>query len=94
MRRRLMRLHENTVAFLGSLARGLCLFDLSNHELEGLGHIGVVCGAGFGPTALQLLSQLAAVLGTNLALLGSQIALVADNDNWHRLGSLDQRIPN
>lgn len=87
--RRLKRLHKNAVALLRGLAWGLRLLDLSDHELKGLGHIGVVGRASLGPPALQLLSKLAAILRANLALLRSQIALVADNDDRDRFSALD-----
>lgn len=81
--------HEHTVALLGSLAGRLCLLDLGNHQLERLGDVGVVRGAGLGPAALQPLAQLAALLDADLALLRPQIALVTDDDDGDGLGALE-----
>jgi hypothetical protein len=81
--------HENTVALLGSLAGSLRLLDLGNHQLERLGDVGVVRGAGLGPATLQPLAQLAALLDADLALLRPQIALVTDDDDGDGLGALE-----
>lgn len=84
--------HEHAVALLGSLAGRLCLLDLGNHQLERLGDVGVVRGAGLGPAALQPLAQLAALLDADLALLRPQIALVTDDDDGDGLSALGRQM--
>lgn len=67
----------------------LGFLDLGNHQLKGLGDILVDSGAGLYPATLQLLTQLLTFLGGDLSGLSSvDIALVADNHNWDRLGTL------
>lgn len=74
-----------------SAGRGLAgvgaLLDLGDEKLKALADVLVVAGAGLGVAAVVLFRQLAAVLGRDLALLGSQIALVAHNDNGHPVGA-------
>lgn len=65
----------------GGLVRVRRLLDLPDHELERLDDVLVVAGTGLRERALEALCELLAVLGRNLALLGSQIALVADDDD-------------
>jgi hypothetical protein len=62
---------------------------LSNQQLKGTTDVLVVSSAGFGPAALDLLGDLLAVLGSDLSLLGPEIALIADNDDWHGFRALD-----
>ena len=76
--------HSNTVALLRCFARVLRSFDLGNHELERFGHVGVIRRAGLGESALEPLGQLAALLEAHLALLRTQVALVAHYDDRHR----------
>lgn len=64
------------------------LFDLSNEKLKGLANILIVAGTALGPGAVVLLAQLLAVLGADLSLLGSEIALVAHNDDGDPLDTL------
>ena len=72
----------------------LGLFDLGDHELKGLGDVLIVAGAGFGPGTLELRPEVLAFFRRHLSLLWTQIALVADDDQRNRFGSLqmDQRL--
>lgn len=56
--------------------------------LERFLHILVVPRAGLGPGTLELLSESLAVLGRDLTLFGSQVRLVADNDEGNPFGAL------
>lgn len=80
--------HDGAFASTLRLVGVLRLLDLPDEELEGLGHVLVIPGAGFSPGTVDLLSQLLALLGADLALLGSQIALVTNNYNRYPLDSL------
>lgn len=82
------KLHKNAIALLGRFSRVLRRLNLSNHKLKSLADIRVVLGAGFGPTALELLSQLLAFLDADSALVRAQIALVTDDNDWDGFGSL------
>lgn len=48
----------------------------------------VIPGAGLGPGAAELISQLLAILGADLALFGPQVALVADDADGDFLAAL------
>jgi hypothetical protein len=81
-------LHEDAVAFVGWGVGVLSLLNLLNKELEGLSHIHVIAGAGFCPSAAQLLSKLLSLLGGNLSLFWSKVALIADDTDGDLLGAL------
>lgn len=85
-------LHQNAIALSWCLAGVLRLFDLSNQEFEGLADVLVVSCARLGPAALYLLGELLAVFGGDLSLLGSQVALVADNADRDGVSALDDKI--
>jgi hypothetical protein len=74
------RLHDNTVLALLGLTGFLALLDLGDHAFKGLANVLVESGACFCPATAELLGQLTTIFGLDLTLLGSEIGLVADND--------------
>jgi hypothetical protein len=74
------RLHDNAVLALLGLTSFLALLDLGDHTFKGLANVLVESGACFCPATVELLGQLATIFSLDLTLLGSQIGLVADND--------------
>ncbi|KAK7189984.1 hypothetical protein PSPO01_03705 [Paraphaeosphaeria sporulosa] len=86
------RLHDSALAPAGGLARVLTLLDLANHQLKRLLHVLVVARAGLGPAAAQLRRQRLALLGGDLALLRTQIRLVADDDKRDVFGGLCDNV--
>lgn len=85
-------LHDDTFAARRGLIRVLRLLDLRNEQLKSLGDVFVVSGAGFGPATIVLFRQLLTLVGGNLTLLRTEIALVSDNDNGNPLDTLKQRV--
>lgn len=85
-------LHQNAVALGGCLARVLRLLNLSDQELEGLADVLVVSCARLGPAALNLFGELLSIFRSDLSLLGSQVALVADNADRNGVSTLDDEI--
>jgi len=84
-----MALHDLTPTLAASgLTRVLAGLDLLDQKLEGLLDVLVVPRTGFGPAALELLRELLAVFGGDLALLGTQIGLVANDDDGDPVDSL------
>jgi hypothetical protein len=83
-----LSLHQNTIALARRLAGVLRLLDLPDQELESLAHVLVVSRARLGPAALYLLGELLSIFGCDLSLLGSQVALVADDADGDRLSAL------
>ena len=82
-------LHDLTSVFAGRrLTRILAGLHLLNEELEGLLDVLVVPRTGFGPAALELLRKLLAVFGRDLALLGTKIRLIANDDNGYPVDGL------
>ena len=82
-------LHDLTSVLAGRrLTRVLAGLHLLNEELEGLLDVLVVPRTGFRPAALELLRELLAVFGRDLALLGTKIRLVANDDNGYPVDSL------
>lgn len=79
------------VALFGGLAGVLRLLDLGNQQLKSLADVLVISCTRFGPSALDLFRYLLAILRGDLALLGTEIALVADNDDGNGLGALWKR---
>lgn len=74
-------LHDLTPTLAASgLTRVLASLDLLNQELEGLLDVLVIPCTGLCPAALELLRELLAVFGGNLALFGTEIGFVANND--------------
>lgn len=84
--------HQDAIALRRRFAGVLRLLDLRYQELKSLAHVLVVPRARLGPAALDLLGELLSVLGGDLPLLGSQIALVAHDDDGDRLGALDEQL--
>jgi hypothetical protein len=74
------RLHDDTVLALFGLTSFLTLLDLGNHTLKGLADVLIESGACFCPATIELFSQFTAVFSLDLALLGTKIGLVANND--------------
>lgn len=85
-------LHENALAALGRLARVLGLLDLGDQQLKGLSYVLVVPRACLRPAALNLLCYSLALLGGDLSLFGTEVALVSDDDNRDRLGTLRDTV--
>lgn len=81
-------LHQDAVALAGWSVGVLSLLNLLNKELEGLRHIHIITGTGFGPGAAQLLSELLALLGGDLSLFRSKVALIADDTDGDLLRAL------
>lgn len=79
------------VALFGGLAGVLRLLDLGNQQLKSLADVLVISCTRFSPAALDLFRHLLAILRGDLALLGTEIALVADNDDGNGLGALWKR---
>lgn len=75
--------HHHTLSAVLRLVGVLGLLDLADQQLKGLGHVRVEACTGLDLGAVKLLGQLLAVLDGDLALLGAQIALVADNHQGH-----------
>jgi hypothetical protein len=86
------RSHDGALALVGRRVRVLGLLDLLDEKLEGLGDADVVAGAGLGPGAAELLSELLPFLNADLSLLGSQIALVADDADGYLLRALFESV--
>jgi len=81
-------LHDLTSVLAGRrLTRVLAGLHLLNEELEGLLDVLVVPRTGFRPAALELLRELLAVFGRDLALLGTKIRLVSNDDNGYPVDS-------
>ena len=80
--------HKDALSSVSRLVRVLALLDLADQQLKGLGDILVVARAGLGESAIELLGQLPALLGCDLALLGPEIALVADDAYRDPVGAL------
>lgn len=83
--------HDDTFAASVRLVRILGLLNLPNELLKGLGDVLIIASTSFGPGTLQLLRKFLAILGGDLTLLGSEITLVADNDNGEPLNTLGSR---
>src|SRR4051794_29031714 len=66
--------------------------DLVDDQVEGLGDVLVVTGAGLGPAAAELVGERAAGFLVDLALLGPQVRLVADYDYRDGRGALAVRL--
>lgn len=66
----------------------LRLLNLTDHQLECLGNILVVASRSFSPSTLVLFCKRLSVLCCDLALLWTQIALVADDDYRNPIRSL------
>lgn len=84
-------LHQNAVALGWCLAGVLRLLNLSDQELKGLANVLVVSCARLGPAALYLFGELLSIFGGDLSLLGSQVALVADNADRNGVSALDDK---
>lgn len=74
------RLHDDAVLALFGLTGFLTLLDLGDHTLKGLADVLIEPGTCFCPATAELLSQFTAVFSLDLALLGTKIRLVTNND--------------
>ena len=83
-----MQLHDRTLAAASGLTRILRPLHLGNYELKGLLYVLVVARAGFGPGTFELCGEGATVFGRDLALFGTQVRLVADDDKGNPLDGL------
>jgi hypothetical protein len=83
-----LQLHDYTFAAASRLTRVLGPLHLGNYELESLLYVLVVARAGFGPGTLELCGEGATVFGRDLALFGTQVRLVADDDKGNPLDGL------
>jgi hypothetical protein len=81
-------LHDMTLASASGLTRVLAPLHLANDKLKCLEDVLVVARARFGPGALELFGEGFAIFGCNLALLGTEIGLVAYDNNRDPLDSL------
>ena len=83
-------LHDRTLGIsLFRLTSFLALFNLGDHALEGLADVLVVARARLGEAAAQLFGEFLAVGEGDLALLGAQIGLVADDCEGDGIGALE-----
>lgn len=80
--------HHLTLAGLRGLARTLGFFNLADQQLKCFGNVLVVPSRGFGPPALELFGEGLSVLGRDLSLFGSQIALIAHDADGNVVGAL------
>lgn len=85
-------LHDNAVLALLGLAGFLALLDLGYHALKGLTNILVKSGTCFCPATVELLGELTTIFRLDLALLGSQIGFVTNDNQWDRLGTLERYV--
>lgn len=84
-------LHDRALGIsLFRLASFLALLDLRDHALEGFADVLVVARARFGEAAAQLFGEFLAVGEGDLALLGAQIGLVADDCEGDGIGALER----
>ena len=81
-------LHDGALVASSWLVWVLGLLDLSNHQLKCLGDILVVTSARLSPRTLVLLSELLAILWSDLTLFWTQVALVTNNHDWNPVGAL------
>lgn len=88
---RLAPLHDGTLAASVRFIGILSLLNLPNELLKGLGDVLVIASTRFGPGTLQLLRKFLPIFGSDLTLLGAEIALVTDNDNREPLNTLGSR---
>jgi hypothetical protein len=85
-------LHDGAGVGLGRLSWVMGGLDLVDDQVEGLGDVLVVTGAGLGPAAAELVGERAAGFLVDLALLGPQVRLVADDDHRDGRGALAVRL--
>jgi hypothetical protein len=83
-----LELHDCTFAAASGLTRVLRPLHLSNHELKSLLYVLVVARTGFGPGTFELCGEGATVFGRDLALFGTQVGLVAYNDEGNPFDGL------
>jgi hypothetical protein len=81
-------LHDNALAPASGLTRVLAPLYLPNDKLKCLEHVLVVAGTGFGPCALELFGQGFAVFGSDLTLFGTEVGLIAYDDDGHPVDGL------
>ena len=85
-----IHLHKQaSIRTTSRLIRILRLLDLADDEVESLADVLVVARAGLGVGAIELLGQRFALLDGDLALLGTEIALVAYDHDGDPFGALE-----
>jgi len=77
---RILELHDCTFAAASGLTRVLGPLHLRNHKLKGLLYVLVVARAGFGVGTFELGGEGFAVFRRDLALFGTQVRLIAHDD--------------
>jgi hypothetical protein len=85
----MLSLHDNTLASPSRLSWVLRLFDLRDHELEGLNYVLVMPRGGLGPGAVPLSCQGLSFLGSHLAL-DVQVTLVSNDDDGDPVRTLGE----
>lgn len=73
-------LHEAALASSGRFTRVLGFLHLSNHLLECFGHVDVEPCTSLCKAAVEFFSQPPTLFGRDVALVGSQIAFVPDDN--------------
>jgi hypothetical protein len=74
-------LHDNTLAPASRLTRILAPLHLPNNKLKRLEHILIITGAGLSPRTLEFFGEGFAVFGGDLTLFGTEVGLVAYDDD-------------
>ena len=82
------RSHHDALAPSSRLAWILRFLNLGNHLLEGCGNVDVQPCASLGEAAVEFIRQLPSLVHRDLSLLGSEVALVADDDQRDPVGAL------
>jgi hypothetical protein len=82
-------LHDNALAPASGLTRVLAPLHLSNHKLKGFEYVLIVPCTRLGPRALEFFGKGFAVFGGDLALFGTEVGLVAHDDNGDPIDGLD-----
>lgn len=85
-------LHDDAILTLLWLTSLLSLLNLGNHTLECFSNVLVESGTGLCEAASQLFGQLATIFGLDLTLFGSQIRLVADDDQRDGVSTLEEYV--
>lgn len=85
---RILELHDCTFAAASGLTRVLGPLHLSNDELKSLLYVFVVARAGFGVGTFELCGEGFAVFRRDLALFGTQVRLVAYDDEGNPFDGL------
>jgi len=84
--------HDDALAACRRLVGVLRLLNLADEELKSFGYVLPIPGTSLGPGAVVLVCQSFALLGRHLALLRTEIALVADNADGDGFGALGRGL--